>query len=212
MLQNISVKHLFATPLIISELPPEVVATLNPQLEALVLAKAAEGSGVANSNQGGWQSDDRLPDWGGSAIEQLLTAIKALLQQVTLVLDGGEFQRSAVEWRINGWANINRLGHGNLAHTHPGAFWSAVYYVAVDGKDHPGHEGDIEFLDPRGPLPVMYCPQLHMGLQGYTTAGKSEFHRPQAGQIICFPSWLTHAVRGYKGDGARISLAFNFSL
>ena len=31
------------------------------------------------------------------------------------------------------WANINRKGEGNAFHSHPGAFWSGVYYVDDGG-------------------------------------------------------------------------------
>jgi hypothetical protein len=30
--------------------------------------------------------------------------------------------------------------------------------------------------------------------------------------IILFPSWLQHAVRPYRGEKMRISIAFNLSL
>ncbi|MCP4201431.1 MAG: hypothetical protein GY769_05790, partial [bacterium] len=32
------------------------------------------------------------------------------------------------------------------------------------------------------------------------------------GMIIMFPSWLQHAVRPYRGNRERISIAFNLSL
>ena len=34
----------------------------------------------------------------------------------------------AVTWRANMWANINRSGHANELHSHPGAYWSCVYF------------------------------------------------------------------------------------
>ena len=35
---------------------------------------------------------------------------------------------------------------------------------------------------------------------------------PKSGQLVLFPSWLRHAVRPYRGDRERISVAFNFGL
>ena len=36
-------------------------------------------------------------------------------------------------WICNMWANINRSGHANEFHSHPGAYWSCVYYVDDGG-------------------------------------------------------------------------------
>jgi hypothetical protein len=30
--------------------------------------------------------------------------------------------------------------------------------------------------------------------------------------MVLFPAWLFHAVQPYKGDGVRISVAFNLSI
>ena len=35
--------------------------------------------------------------------------------------------------------------------------------------------------------------------------------RPQPGLLLMFPSWLSHAVRPYRGDGVRISIAINMT-
>jgi hypothetical protein len=77
------------------------------------------------------------------------------------------------KWRVNAWANVNRSGHGNEFHTHPGCVWSAVYYVDDGG------------------------------------AGESISSMP--GSLLMFPSWVSHAVRPYFGDGTRISVAINLS-
>jgi hypothetical protein len=70
------------------------------------------------------------------------------------------------------WANINRSGHGNEFHSHPGAFWSGVYYVDDGGIDaDPSLGGELEFMDPRGPLPAMNAPHLGYAMPGGLTAG-----------------------------------------
>ena len=67
----------------------------------------------------------------------------------------------AVTWGANMWANINRSGHGNEFHSHPGAYWSGVYYVDDGGiAADPSLGGELEFMDPRGPLPAMNAPHL----------------------------------------------------
>jgi hypothetical protein len=80
--------------------------------------------------------------------------------------------------RPPGQAGVDRLegqhvgqrqphGHGNEFHSHPGSFWSAVYYVDDGGIDaDPSLGGELEFMDPRGPGPAMYAPQLAYGSAG----------------------------------------------
>ncbi len=42
-------------------------------------------------------------------------------------------------------------GHGNEFHSHPGSFWSGVYYVDDGGiAADPALGGELEFMDPRG--------------------------------------------------------------
>ena len=78
------------------------------------------------------------------------------------------------------WANVNRSGHGNEFHSHPGAFWSAVYYVDDGGIDaDPSLGGELEFMDPRGPLPAMNAPHL-----GYATEDGLRIHYGQMVEAI----------------------------
>src|SRR5471030_2864039 len=108
----------------------------------------------------------------------------------------------------NMWANINRNGDGNGFHSHPGAYWSGVYYVDDGGIDaDPALGGELEFLDPRGPLAMMNAPHLRMA--GALTAGATERLRPKAGRMVIFPAWLMHQVLPYRGGRERISIAFN---
>jgi uncharacterized protein (TIGR02466 family) len=60
--------------------------------------------------------------------------------------------------------------------------------------------------------PAMYAPLLAFAVAGGQSVGASELIYPRAGQLVLFPSWLSHAVRPYHGDRERISIAFNFSV
>jgi uncharacterized protein (TIGR02466 family) len=109
------------------------------------------------------------------------------------------------------WANINRTGHGNEFHSHPGAYWSGVYYVDDGGIASDGSlGGELEFLDPRGPVPLMNAPHLRMS--GSLSAGATEKVVPKAGRMVIFPAWLLHQVRPYLGTDVRISIAFNLTV
>lgn len=211
---DLSVKHLFATPLVVASLPPEEYLAINAALNDTILKREQESKSVIISNRGGWQSDTKVLEWGGPPVQKVLSAITDLLKQVTLHLENNTYSRVNLQWRVEGWANINRKGDNNAVHTHPGAYWSAVYYVRVDDimEENKTVGGELELMDPRGVLPILYCPNLRFGIQGYTTAGTSELHKPRAGQCVLFPSWLPHAVVPYIGAGTRISIALNFSV
>lgn len=215
-LTNINAKHLFATPLIVSEMPAAVAAEINSRLIAFLHAKEKEGGGAKASNDGGWQSNDQILQWGGDDVQTIVAALRQMVDHITMRLTKDVFVREPLPWKINGWANINRKGHANLPHIHPGAYWSAVYYVKTDAPNDISKDsskgGAFKMFDPRGGLPLMYAPTLRMGMEGYTAAGNFELHYPKSGECLIFPAWLSHAVTPYLGDDERISLAFNFSI
>jgi uncharacterized protein (TIGR02466 family) len=159
---------------------------------------------------GGWQSSWDLAEWGGPAVGQVLAAARGLATRLTAKRQGGPV---AIDWKINCWANVNRQGHGNEFHTHPGAFWSGTYYVEDGGTaNDPSAGGEFEIQDPRGVAPAMYAPMLTFAGPGGASLGASETIRPASGMMILFPSWLQHAVRPYQGHAQRISIAFNLGI
>ena len=116
------------------------------------------------------------------------------------------------EWQMNAWANVNRAGQGNEFHTHPGAYWSATYYVRDGGAQaDPALGGEFEMADPRGVAPAMLAPYFAFATPNGLSAGASELIRPRAGLVVMFPSWLSHAVRPYAGQDVRISIALNLT-
>lgn len=202
------VQTLFATPVVTALLPD--AAALNADLLRVILAKEAEGGGLARSNLGGWQSSWDLEAWGGPAARRLLDAGRGLANSVTADRAG---RKVRVAWKANAWANVNRRGHGNEFHTHPGSFWSGTYYVDDGGVgDDPALDGAFEMHDPRGVAPAMYAPNLAFAVPGGLSVGASELLRPRTGLLVLFPSWLSHAVRPYHGGRARVSVAFNLSV
>ena len=197
-------RGLFPTPVAVARLPD--AAALNEELARVILEHEASHPGTDHSNLGGWQSTWDLESWGGPAAARVLEAARGLATRLTADRAG---QPVTVDWKLNCWANVNRRGHGNEFHAHPGAFWSGTYYVADGGV---GDGGEFEVQDPRGVAPVMYAPLLTFAGPGGASLGASELITPAAGMMVLFPSWLQHAVRPYKGDAVRISIAFNLSL
>ena len=91
--------------------------------------------------------------------------------------------------------------------------WLALRLPEDDGgiDADPSLGGELEFMDPRGPGPAMYAPQLAYGSAGLSV-GANETVRPKSGRLVMFPAWLLHQVRPYRGTARRISIAFNLSL
>ena len=202
-----NVTILFGTPIVVVELPE--AAALNNELSATIHGREKSHPGTQHSNLGGWQSDWEMDRWGGAAAIKLLAIGRNTANKVTTDRQG---RPVSIAWKANMWANVNRTGHGNEFHSHPGSFWSAVYYVDDGGIDaDPALGGELEFMDPRGPGPAMYAPQLAFGSAGLSV-GANETVRPRAGRLVMFPAWLLHQVRPYKGSAERISIAFNLSL
>ena len=199
---------LFSTPLVMAEVP--AADKINLALTDIILTRAESDPGTQHSNLGGWQSTWDMQDWGGPSLRKVLQAARSLADSMTVSREG---KPAKVRWKINCWANVNRSGEANEFHTHPGAFWSGSYYVDDGGiGENPSLGGAFEVQDPRGVAPAMYAPMLTFAGPGGPSLGASYTLQPHSGMIVLFPSWLQHAVRPYRGQKMRISIAFNLSL
>ena len=205
---------LFATPLVVFDVPE--AATLNVELRRVIGERMKAHPSTHKSNMGGWQSSWDMDRWGGPAAIKLLAYARNLANRLTTDSEGvagkgpypGHF---AVTWIGNMWANVNRSGHGNEYHSHPGSYWSGVYYVDDGGiAADPSLGGELEFMDPRGTVPLMNAP--HLRIAGNLSAGATERIRPKPGKLVMFPSWVFHQVRPYHGNAERISIAFNLTV
>lgn len=205
------IEPLFPTPLLIATLPD--CKELCADLRTRILAHAEANDGVRHSNTGGWQSAPDFFAWAGPSGEVLRAATVEVVDHYTGVYEHGEIVRKALDWRIDAWANVNRRGDRNERHVHPASFWSAVFYVD-DGRSHEDDAcgGAIEFTDPRGAVPLMHASAVKMTIEHCVNAGLGARYQPQTGELYLFPSWLSHSVTPYTGDGVRVSIAANFAL
>ena len=195
---------LFATPMLRLAIPN--AAPVNAGLRALILQKAQALPGKAISNVGGWQSDNDLLEWDAPEIATLkgwiVGAVRQMAQYSPLFRNRAP---GTTTFHAHAWANINRSGHYNRMHLHPGEHWSGVYYVDTGQPDAQiANNGVIEFLDPRPTARAMPVPGFKFD-RGISVL-------PQAGMLLLFPSWLDHWVSPFQGTGERISIAFNCTL
>lgn len=205
---QLRIVNLFSTPIVVATMPD--AGPLNAELKRTILAHEATHASVERSNQGGWQSSWDMHEWGGAPLQRVLVFARNVVNEATVDRAGKHHE---LAWRINCWANVNRSGHGNQFHTHPGALWSASYYVEDGGiGDDAALGGEFEVQDPRGVATVMYAPQLTFPGTDGAALGEAQRFRPHSGMLFVFPSWLQHGVRPYKGARERISIAINFSI
>jgi uncharacterized protein (TIGR02466 family) len=201
---------LFATPVVILDVAD--ADALNRELRKVIDQRRQADAGTRHSNLGGWQSSWDMERWGGAAGVKLLAIGRNTANRVTTDREGKPVNMA---WRANMWANVNKSGHGNEFHSHPGSFWSGVYYVDDGGiAADPSLGGELEFMDPRGPGPAMYAPHLAFAMPAGRglSVGANETVPPKSGRLVMFPAWLLHQVRPYHGNAERISIAFNLSL
>lgn len=201
---------LFDTPVIVDQMPD--AAALNAQLKAAILKRRKEDpAGVSISNVGGWHSDLEMLRWGGDAAMRLLERVIAAADRFTV--DVRSKGQPRYKWFPEMWANVSATGASNQNHSHPGAFWSAVYYVddGYAGSTDDRLGGELVLLDPRMPMIRMNTPDLRFQRPGQKPDDHEKWFRPVSGLIVIFPSWLTHAVRPYFGNADRISIAINLS-
>lgn len=185
----------FATPLLIRQLDP--VALNNERLREIVLERERAHPGIVASNVGAWHSTADLMDWDFPEIRALTREFLCAGHDMTAAaLPPGLTGEIKVQFYGGCWANVLRDGGYNAIHNHPGAVWSGSYYVSVGtARPEPRFNGWIEFQDPR---PA----NIH---------GHKQRLRPEPGLLVMFPSWLNHYVNPFRGDGERISIAFNLT-
>jgi len=100
----------------------------------------------------------------------------------------------------NSWVNFGKKGESHIQHVHPGHKISGVYYHRVSRE-----QGSIVFQNPN---PVSNTCEFPSGqiFPSFTQVV------PYDGDIILFPSWLSHGTVKSTSDEERISIAFNIDL
>lgn len=199
MARHGQVENLFPTPLFWYVL--KSAEALNTRLRELILERERTIPSAAKSNQGGWQSPPDFFDWGEPAVTTLERCARGAVKIATarLSIPPGP----GIEFRLYGWAAVNRKGHYNTMHVHPMATWSGVYYVdpGDEAPDTPG--ALLEFSHPITASVMTFFPGV---------LPSARILRPVAGMLILFPSYLQHSVRLYHGERPRICVAFNAHL
>ncbi len=190
------VEPAFASPMMLFQIPDCEV--LNQQLVEEAQAMRARLPGLTRSNRDGWHSEDDFFGRTEPGCTALRTHILEAVQETTRLLSP-DFDFAANRALCQGWINVNPPGAFNGPHDHSGFALSGVYYASVPPE---GRSGAIEFLDPRA------------NANAYMIEGAACFNRkfminPKPGNLLVFPSYLTHWVQPNGDSTDRITVAFN---
>jgi len=170
----------------------------NAELERLILARERERPDLTTAYR-----DDNLFGADNPAV--------AWLRQCIHKTANDYCQRSGmrypIDWTLQGWANVNRLGDYHDPHNHPHAYLSGTYYVRVPASRATRRNradvrpGCITFYDPRvtNMTALRDDPQSDPELTVV----------PAAGMILLWPAFLMHFVHPNLSDEPRISVSFN---
>lgn len=206
------ISSLFAVPLAQARHPAH--ESLNASLKALLIERSSDPR-YANPNAslkqqpGVFESDFNLFAWPDPCVQALREFCWTELGRTIQALNGYTPQQMArLKIFSHTWFHVTRHLGFVIAHTHPMASWSGVYCVAPGeaSPDRP-ESGVLRFHNP------------HFYSNAFLDPGNAKLRAPfhhgtwnvplQAGQLVLFPSWLSHEVLPFFGRDERITVAFN---
>lgn len=205
-----TVYPLYAVPMLQSHFPD--AGRINPELANLFLRLESDGVRhqtpiQLDTQQGIFESNFYLHERKEPAVKLLFNFIEATLrgfvQNINRYTDQ---QMEQIKLDMHSWFHITRNGGFQGLHNHPNASWSAIYCVDPGDADLPS-SGAVRFHDPRA-CANMYRDPTNSSMQTPYQIGPWQLtHKP--GQLLIFPSYLTHEIFPYQGQRPRIVIALN---
>lgn len=155
--------------------------------------------GVVFSNIGGWQSEAfyNKEDFIKTPLQPFLSQIDNNIKKAFADLDitGNKHITAA-------WINVNYTSNYNIPHVHPQSSLSGVFYLT---------DNNAKITFKRGPDVGSYHLEW-LGSGGRTALSyQGVDYIPVKGQLLIFPSWLSHYVEASISKEPRVSVAFNCS-
>lgn len=208
---RVQVGHWFAVPF--GEARLAACERLNRELEALFVARETAAyrnptpSHIPQAEM--FESRFNLFMWPESCVRELRTfMLDSVIRMVleTSMIAPEELAR--LQMHNHTWYHVTRYAGSFVAHNHPLASWSAVYCVRAGERlpDRPG-SGVLRFFDTR-PGADAYLDATNRKLQAPLAFGPREV-RLEEGELLVFPSYVSHEVAPFYGRDARITVATN---
>ncbi len=158
--------------------------------------------GRSLSNLGGWQSQDT---YANAENDNILR--KIVEGSVYGYFRSSDIWEDGVRIRLNNlWININNRGNSNLFHTHPGSTLSGVMWIKTSPKC-----GNLLFNSPHKHYAWTEIESFSEKFQREHYSYAYYWCVPHEGNIVIFPSYLSHCVEPSDSDEDRISISFNLS-
>lgn len=180
-----NINHLFPTPVAFSELGREFT---QDELDFILNQSKYK-------NMGNTTSENRYlldsPEMGA-----LNTVVNEAIKEYMQSVYAPKFDVSA--YVTQSWANYTENGQFHHKHAHPNSFISGVLYIQAE------RESDRIYFYKDG------YQQIKVPTENYNLYNSdSWWFSVNTGDIVIFPSNLTHMVETVQGDHTRISIAFN---
>lgn len=160
---------------------------------------------------GVFESNFNFLDHSAGRIQDLRLLIqKHLVSFLAVINDSKPEDIANYRMGYHSWFHITTRGGYFRAHTHPLASWSVVYCASRgDDEPHQPHNmGDIVFYDPRANA-AMFLDPTNRAMRR-----ELSFHSfkitPRSGDLLIFPSFITHFVEPYQGEQPRVTVAANY--
>ncbi len=192
--ENDELLQLFPTPLLICPYPVDYSKELEwiKKQECRKENKGGDSQGQTTVHYNRQSEDTFVLD------RPELANIRAFIEAKLLKYSRDLFASNDTLVITQSWLNKARKGESHHEHVHPNSMVSGVWYPQIHEKLPP-----IQFRSSR---------QRDVSLQSekYNTFNSSTFMLPmKRGELIIFPSNLSHSVPSNLSDEERISLSFN---
>lgn len=187
--------HHAVFPTFITETQCDLYHYIRDDLIDWIYEYQSKTKSVILSNRGGWQSPSDFHEQ-----ESFLDFKKYIMNNVFQSLTHYNIQFEL----CNMWVNINKKNNYNIAHIHPGANLSGVFWIKTSTNcgnlifDNPHaflQYKLIKSIDKQEKIKYNYHPLLKF--------------TPKEGTLVLFPAHLLHYVESNESDEDRISIAFN---
>jgi len=183
-----NIDNLFPIPVGIDKIPKELTAE---QLKFLTTQQMQDNVGNTVSTDSYILNSNELVDLR----DELLKIVRKYFKIVYAPADDVDV------YITQSWVNFTEPGKYHHVHAHPNSFISGVFYIRSEG------EADR----------IKFYKSVYEGIQVTPTEwnvynSKTWWYSVSTGDVILFPSSLTHEVPTTTSSSNRISLAFNVFL
>lgn len=180
-----NINHLFPTPVAFFKYPKKVS---KKHLEFSLAQEMMPNMGNTTSKLRNVLGEKEYKDIASFAMKSLDEYMKQIISP-----------KNNVALRITqSWFNYSKPGQFHHKHAHPNSYLSGVFYVQAD------KESDKIFFYKDG------YQQIKLLVDNFNVFNSDSWWLPvETGDLVIFPSSLTHMVEPVTSDQTRISLAFN---